>query len=69
LHGTQGTVVLKAKIMTSGAVGDIEVESATHPEFAQATIDAVQQWEFSATLLNGEPIETPMTVTAHFKVQ
>lgn len=69
LHGAEGTVVLKAKITTSGSVGDIEVESATHPEFAQATIDAVQQWEFSATLLNGEPIETPMTVTAHFKVQ
>lgn len=69
LHGSEGTVVLRTKIMTSGAVGEIEVESATHPEFAQATIDAVQQWEFSATLLNGEPIETPMTVTAHFKAQ
>jgi TonB family protein len=69
LHGTDGTVVLKAKISTSGAVDQIEVESATHPDFAQAAIDAVQQWEFSATLLNGEPIETPMTITAHFKAQ
>ena len=29
------------------------------PAFSEAAIDAVRQWEFDATLLNGEPIVAP----------
>jgi TonB family protein len=69
LRGTEGLVVLNTKISTTGTVDEIDVESSTHPEFSQSAIDAVRQWEFDATLLNCEPIVTPMTVTVNFKTQ
>lgn len=69
LRGTEGVVVLSTKVTTTGAVDVVEVESTTHPEFSQSAIDAVRQWEFDATLLNCEPIVTPMRVTVNYKVQ
>ncbi len=32
----------------------------------QAAIDAVRQWEFTPTLLNGDPVPVVMTVTVNF---
>jgi protein TonB len=32
----------------------------------QAAIDAVMQWEFTPTLLNGVPVPVIMTVTVNF---
>jgi TonB family protein len=68
MRGSDGVVVLRTTIGLTGAVEDIEVVSSTHPDFAQSAIDAVRQWEFSATLLNGEPIVTPMRVTVNYRV-
>ena len=39
-----------------------------HPDFAIAAVDAVRQWRFSPTLLNGKPVEVVMTVTVEFKL-
>jgi TonB family protein len=69
LRGTEGVVVLKTSIGTTGNVEDIEVVSSPHPEFAQSAIDAVRLWEFDATLLNCEPIVTPMKVTVSYVVK
>ena len=69
LHGTSGAVVLKTTIGLTGSVENIEVVSATHPGFTEAAIDAVRQWEFDATLLNCERVETDMQVTVNFKAQ
>ena len=68
LQTTAGTVVLKTKVASSGSVSDVEVVSATHDEFAQSAIEAVKQWEFLATLLNCDPIDTPMKVTVNYKL-
>jgi protein TonB len=35
----------------------------------QAAVDAVRQWRFTPTLLNGEPVPIVMTVTVDFKLQ
>jgi TonB family protein len=35
----------------------------------QAAIDAVKQWEFTPTLLNGAPVPVIMTVTVNFALQ
>jgi len=35
----------------------------------QAAIDAVKQWKFTPTLLNGVPVEVLMTVTVNFTLQ
>ena len=35
----------------------------------QAAVDAVRQWVFEPTVLNGEPVEIEMTVTINFTLQ
>jgi protein TonB len=37
-----------------------------HPDFAIAAVDAVRQWRFTPTLLNGRPVEVVMTVSVTF---
>jgi protein TonB len=37
-----------------------------HPDFAIAAVDAVRQWRFTPTLLNGKPVDVMMTVTVRF---
>jgi TonB family protein len=69
LHGTGGLVILSTRIGLTGAVEDIEVVSSTHPAFTDAAIEAVKQWEFDATMLNCERVETEMKVTVNFKAQ
>ncbi|MEO8522728.1 MAG: energy transducer TonB [Acidobacteriota bacterium] len=39
-----------------------------HPDFAIAAVDAVRQWRFSPTLLNGAPVDVVMTVTVSFSL-
>jgi outer membrane biosynthesis protein TonB len=40
-----------------------------HPDFAIAAVDAVRQWRFRPTLLNGAPVEVTMTVTVRFDLE
>jgi TonB family protein len=66
-QGLEGTVPLETVIGKDGKVIFARVASAqVHPEFAKAAIDAVQQWEFTPTLLNGVPVEVTMTVSISF---
>ena len=69
LHGTSGVVVLNTRIGLTGAVENIQVATSTHPAFTDAAIEAVRQWEFDATMLNCERVETEMKVTVNFKAQ
>jgi protein TonB len=39
------------------------------PELDRAAIDAVMQWKYTPTLLNGEPVKVIMTVTVTFTLQ
>jgi TonB family protein len=39
------------------------------PELDQAAIEAVNQWEFTPTLLNGAAMPVIMTVTVNFTLQ
>ena len=54
MNGTDGDVVLSAVIGTDGNVDSVDVVSATSPEFADSAMEAVKQWQFDATLLNGQ---------------
>ena len=68
-EGREAEVQIEATIAADGSVAAVHVTSAqTHPDFAIAAIDAVRQWRFSPTLLNGKPIEVVMTVTVGFKL-
>jgi TonB family protein len=61
----QGVVILEAVIGTDGRVADARVLRSI-PLLDQAAIDAVRQWEYQPTLLNGAPIPIIMTVTVQF---
>jgi TonB family protein len=60
-----GIVIMEAIIDTTGAVRDAKV-LRSQPLLDQAAIDAVKQWRFTPTLLNGAPVEVIMTVTVNF---
>ena len=61
-----GTVELMGVIGTDGRMRELRVQSG-HPLLARAALDAVSQWLYQPTLLNGEPVEViaPITVTFH----
>jgi TonB family protein len=67
--GREGVVPLEAIIGRDGAVHSVRVLSAqVHPDFAAAAMDAVRQWYFDPTLLNGVPVEVVMTVSVAFSL-
>ena len=61
----QGTVHLQAIIAKDGAVTQLEVLSG-HPLLVQTALDAVRQWRYQPTLLNGEPVEVVTTIDVVF---
>jgi TonB family protein len=67
--GLEGIVPMEALIGKDGSVSSVRLLSAqVHPEFARAAEDAVRQWRFSPTLLNGEAVEVRMTVSVRFSL-
>jgi protein TonB len=68
--GREGVVPIEAIIGPDGSVASVRVVSAdVHPDFAIAAADAVRQWKFTPTLLNGVPVEVVMTVKVQFNLE
>jgi periplasmic protein TonB len=63
----QGAVILEAIISRQGRVDQLRVISG-HPLLVQAALDAVRQWQYRPTLLNGEPVEVVTTITVNFNL-
>jgi len=61
----QGTVVLHAIIDKEGKVAQLEVVSG-HPLLVQSAIEAVRQWRYKPTQLNGDPVEVDTTIQVTF---
>lgn len=61
----QGVVVLEAQINKEGTIDNLRVITG-HPLLIQAAIDAVKQWRYKPTLLNGEPVAVVTTITVNF---
>jgi len=64
----QGRVILEATISKDGSVKDVKILRPL-PMLDQAAVDAVQQWKYTPTMLNKEPVEVIMTVTVDFALQ
>jgi len=64
----QGRVILEATIAKDGSVKDVKVLRSL-PMLDQAAVEAVQQWKYTPTMLNKEPVEVIMTVTVDFALQ
>lgn len=61
----QGVVLLQTLIDKTGQVVETSVVSG-HPLLNDAAVQAVKQWKYRPTLLNGQPIDTITTVTVNF---
>ena len=61
-------MILDVTIAKDGSVADATVRRSI-PLLDQAALDAVRQWQFTPTLLNGVPVPVIMTVTVNFTLQ
>ncbi len=60
-----GVVVLDVRVDEEGNVESIRVLKG-HPLLNEAVVNAVRQWKYSPTILNGEPVPVIATVTVNF---
>ena len=60
-----GDVVIEATVDEEGKVADARVVKSV-PLLDQAALDAVRQWEYRPSLLNGVPTPVVVTVTVRF---
>lgn len=68
--GVQGTVILHAVIGLDGRPLSLRaMNNDIDPELARAAIEAVSQWRYRPTLLNGEPIEIDTTIMVNFSLE
>jgi protein TonB len=58
----EGRVELRAVIATDGAIQSLEVISGD-PLLIRSALDAVGQWRYHPTILNGQPIEVETHIT------
>jgi protein TonB len=63
----QGIVIVETVIDEFGAVADARVLRSV-PLLDEAALDAVRQWRYTPTLLNGTPVPVIMTVTVNFSL-
>jgi len=61
----QGTVRLEAVISREGTVESLRVVGGP-PLLVKAAFDAVSQWRYQPTLLNGEPVEVSTEIEVNF---
>ena len=67
--GIQGTVRLTIVINEEGFVYELRGMEGNNPILEEAAIDAVKQWQYSPTLLNGEPVAAQTMVTVIFNLK
>jgi TonB family protein len=68
--GISGAVVLHAVIGMDGRPLSLRVmNSQIDPDLAKSAVEAVSQWRYTPTLLNGEPIEVDTTIQVSYSLQ
>jgi TonB family protein len=69
VRGIQGTVLIEAVIFKDGSIGTMRVlNKLADPELVDAAVEAVKNWRYEPTLLNGQPIEIVTTITVNFRL-
>lgn len=63
--GVSGVVKIEAIIARDGTIRKLEVHSG-HPLLIKPAMDAVKQWRYRPTILNGEPVEVLTQVEVRF---
>jgi protein TonB len=62
----QGKVLLETVISADGVPQEIRVISSLSDNLTQSALDAVRQWRYSPTLLNGQPVEVVTEVMVNY---
>ena len=65
--GRAGRVELRAVIATDGTIQSLQVVSGD-PLFYQSAMDAVRQWRYRPTVLNGESVEVDTFITVIYNI-
>ncbi len=65
-QGIQGKVTLSVIIAKDGTVREITEATGDSPLLVNAAMDAVRQWVYQPTLLNGQPIEVQTQIDVNF---
>jgi protein TonB len=63
----QGTVTFEATIAKDGTIENLVVVSGP-PLLIPAALEAVKQWTYQPTLLNGAPVEVVTTIDVNFSL-
>lgn len=64
----QGAVRLEALIAADGTIKGLKVISG-HPLLVKAALEAVEQWRYQPTLLNGNPVEVETEIDVNFTLE
>jgi TonB family protein len=64
----QGIAVIEAQYNGKGKVVDTAVLEAPSPTIGQAVIDAVKQWKFKSSSLDGKPVSVRGKLTFYFVI-
>jgi TonB family protein len=63
----QGSVMLNVLIGADGRPNLLRVQTTdVEPSLAKAAVEAVSQWEYQPTLLNGQPVEVVTNIAVNF---
>ena len=62
-----GTVILHAIISKDGSIQELQYVSGP-PLLMKAAMDAVKEWRYKPTMLNGEPVEVDTTIDVVFSL-
>ena len=62
-----GRVELRAIIATDGTIQSLHIVSGD-PLFYQSAMEAVSQWRYRPTVLNGEPVEIDTFITVIYNI-
>jgi TonB family protein len=63
---TQGVVEIQATISKDGVPIELRVLSSPSDDLSQSALEAVRQWRYRPTLLNGAPVEIVTTVIVNY---
>jgi protein TonB len=65
--GREGTVRLQALIDPDGNVQTVKVIRGSE-EFVQSAVDAVKQWKYEPTYVDGKPVPVKTDVDVNYKL-
>lgn len=65
---TNGDAEVECLIGVDGKIHEAKVSSASHPEFGEAALEAIRQWEFKAGESEGKPVPMRVKIPIAFRM-